>query len=348
MASTFKKNVMEYSCYDAGYSSPPPDVDLDLSALHSWPKFSHFSRQLSDSSASSGYSSLYSEYDHDQEQITEQPYDTETSVESITEMGMIERQSSDTISSVSYGYRVTGKRTYASVVKSKPVLPSIAETHKRQKQNPRPYQSSRCEDIAEIHKRQKQNPRPYQSNCCEDIAEIHKRQKQNPRPYQSNCCEDFPGIEFSSHRSQAVVGHKSSTIRGNGIQLMLAPNLMRRYPVDISLQGCISGSFVLPEGVQLASPVFLVTCTPRCSFQQRIALLLNHFIHFQNHEQCKDMVLLTSPDKKIEDKDYVCWKFNISDQQPWCRPHVSYGKVQLAHSLSGFICFGIRQHQGKL
>ena len=155
----------------------------------------------------------------------------------------------------------------------------------------------------------------------------------------------FPGIEFSSYRSRATVGHRGHTIRGEGVQLRIPPKaITRRTSLDISLQGCIGGPFCLPEGIQLASPVFLVKCTPpQYQFQRELTLTIHHFVLLQNREQCEDMVLLTSPERKVEDKDY--WKFDFCDQPLQCFPCASYGEVELTHF--SFFCFGIRFRRGK-
>jgi hypothetical protein len=159
----------------------------------------------------------------------------------------------------------------------------------------------------------------------------------------------FPGIEFSSYRKHVMVGHKGRTIRGEGVQLRIPPKAIEigTY-LDMSLQGCISGPFCLPEGIQLASPVFLVKCTPQYQFQKELTLTIHHFVLLQNREQCKDMVLLTSPEMKVEDKDYIYWKLDHFHDQPLaqCSPYASYGEVELTHF--SFLCFGIRLRRGKL
>ena len=178
------------------------------------------------------------------------------------------------------------------------------------------------------------------------IAPTSKTKKQPPQPYQPNCSEIFPGIDFSSYRSHATVGHKGSTIRGEGVELRIPPNAIKRgTSLDISLLGCISGPFSLPENTQLASPVFLLTCTPQYQFQREVTLTIHHFVLLQNRQQCKDMVLLTSPQMKVEDKDHIYWKFSFCDQQLQCFPHTSYGEVELTHF--SFLCFGIRLSRGK-
>ena len=162
----------------------------------------------------------------------------------------------------------------------------------------------------------------------------------------SQCSEAFPGIDFSSYRSHRTVNHKGRTIRSEGVQLRIPPYAIERgTSLSISLQGCISGPFSLPEGIQLASPVFLVTCTPQYQFQRELTLTIHHFVLLENCEQCENMVLLTSPEMKVEDKDYIYWKLCFCDQQLKCFPHASYGEVELTHF--SFLCFGIRSRRGK-
>ena len=104
-----------------------------------------------------------------------------------------------------------------------------------------------------------------------------RTKKQKSQHHQSNHSEDFPEIEFSSHKSYAMIGHRGGTLRGEGAQLRIPPNaIKKRISAKISLQGCISGPFILPEDTQLASPVFLVQYTPQYGFQRKVTLTLQH------------------------------------------------------------------------
>ena len=138
-----------------------------------------------------------------------------------------------------------------------------------------------------------------------------------------------------------TIGKKGGVIRGEGIQLRVPPNAIgRQQSRTISLRACIDGPFQLPEDVHLASPVFLVTCTPHYDFQREVALTLHHFVQLISCEECDMMVLLTSPQTPTRDKHGSHWRFEVSDKQPRCFQNITFGEVELTHF--SFVCFGIR------
>lgn len=148
---------------------------------------------------------------------------------------------------------------------------------------------------------------------------------------------DYPGIEFSAYYSMVDVTKKGGVIRGEGIQLRIPPNATEKKSRTISLRACIDGPFQLPEDVHLASPVFLVTCTPSNNFYREVTLTLHHFVQLTSREECERMVLLTSPQTAAVDKH---WRFEISEKQPLCFQNFTQGEVEVTHF--SFMCFGIR------
>lgn len=170
---------------------------------------------------------------------------------------------------------------------------------------------------------------------------IEKGYAQSPR---SKYCD----TEFSDYYSNRMVGRNGATIIGEGIQLRIPPRAVERSK-KISVQGCIDGPFELPEDVHLASPVFLVECTPHSKFLRDVTLRMQHFVHLKSRQDCEEMVFLTSQQTPIKDEHGQHWKFEISDQQPQCYPNFIYGEVQLTHF--SFLCFGTRRsrrvHPGK-
>jgi hypothetical protein len=140
---------------------------------------------------------------------------------------------------------------------------------------------------------------------------------------------DYPGIEFSAYYSSVMVGNKGGVIRGEGIQLRIPPKATgRQRSRTISLRACIDGPFQLPEDVHLASPVFLVTCTPSGNFDREVTLTLHHFVQLTSHEECERMVFLTSLQTPAVDKH---WRFEISKTQPLCFQNFTHGEVEVTH-----------------
>ena len=156
---------------------------------------------------------------------------------------------------------------------------------------------------------------------------------------------DYPGIDFSAYYSTVTIGSKGGVIRGEGIQLRIPPNATgRQQSRTISLRACIDGPFQLPGDIHLASPVFLVTCTPLGNFHRAVTLTLHHFVQLTSHEECEMMVLLTSPQTPTRNKHGQHWRFEISDNKPRCFQNFTHGEVEVSHF--SFMCFGIRRTRG--
>lgn len=155
----------------------------------------------------------------------------------------------------------------------------------------------------------------------------------------------FASIQFSSHCSKITVGHRGATIRGEGVQLRVPLNAIKKgCTTNISVQGCLNGPFKLPENVELISPIFLIICEPYLDFQHDATLTIHHFANLQSQEECNKVVLLTSPETPTVDEDGLhIWEFHEHecDQQPQCFPKFTHGEVLLKHF--SFECFGIRR-----
>ena len=157
---------------------------------------------------------------------------------------------------------------------------------------------------------------------------------------------DEERIEFSTYKSSSTVGCKGATLKGEGIQLKVPRNAIKKgKPVDVCLQACTSGPFSPPDGVELVSPVYLVSCTPRCIFEREVTLIMEHFVRLQSYEQCNDVVLLTSSEERSRAYDQDGWQFEVADQRPKCSPYTTYGEVELTHFC--FLCFGFQFRRGK-
>lgn len=155
----------------------------------------------------------------------------------------------------------------------------------------------------------------------------------------------FSSIQFSSHCSKTTVGHRGATIRGEGVQLRIPPNSIKKgYTTNISVRGCLNGPFKLPESVELISPIFQITCEPHIDFQCNITLTIHHFANLQSEEECKNIILLTSPEAPTEDEDgQQIWELRECEchQQPQCFPKFTHGEVSLKHF--SFECFGMKK-----
>ena len=78
-----------------------------------------------------------------------------------------------------------------------------------------------------------------------------------------------------------------------GINIYIPPGaVLEDKPITVRVQPCLSGPFVLPQGYDLASPVYVVSQSSE--FRKRIHLYMVHFADLQSEEDCKEMTFLTS------------------------------------------------------
>ena len=100
--------------------------------------------------------------------------------------------------------------------------------------------------------------------------------------------------------------------------------------LDLSVWPCIKGPFQLPNGYELASPVFLIS--PSFQFSSSITLTMGHFSNLATEEDCQRMVFLSAPTTSFVRKtDNSHWfRFRIFRKGIF-PPHHEYGQVSLTH-----------------
>ena len=129
--------------------------------------------------------------------------------------------------------------------------------------------------------------------------------------------------------------HRGATVIGEGIKLRLPENAVQSGDsVNIELQGCIEGPFVLPHDTVLVSPVYRIA--PPFVFHEEVMLTIEHFAVLETDEDCDEMVFITSPKmpKITEKTDKAYWKFEVYTK-PECAVSSQHGDVCLKHFCLG-------------
>ena len=121
-------------------------------------------------------------------------------------------------------------------------------------------------------------------------------QKEIPSYYKFD--KRYPGIRFFGSPWRQQVTSDGAHIRewGEeiGIEFDIPPGAVPQgKKLDLSVWPCSAGPFQLPEGYELASPVFLIS--PSFQFSQEVTLKLHHFCALKTVEDCKHMAFLSSP-----------------------------------------------------
>lgn len=78
-----------------------------------------------------------------------------------------------------------------------------------------------------------------------------------------------------------------------GVTVDIPPGAVSEQAVDGFVHPCLSGPFKLPEGIDLASPLYLVA--PALKFTREIKFSLQHFINLKTPEECEQMTFLSAP-----------------------------------------------------
>lgn len=119
------------------------------------------------------------------------------------------------------------------------------------------------------------------------------------------------------------------------------------HPDDVTLKinACISGPFELPDGFELASPVYHIE--PGVKFAEKpVELSVVHFIDIEDEEQCSELTFVTAPlnqgcqsEDEVEGKEI---RFKHLDGGVFV-PGRRMGKIALQH----FCLIGIAQVKRK-
>ena len=113
--------------------------------------------------------------------------------------------------------------------------------------------------------------------------------------------------------------------------------------VTIKINVCISGPFELPDGYELASPIFHIE--PGVKFAEKVVeLLMVHFIDLEDEDDCSELTFVSAPllkqncqsESDREEKGMIRFKC-LNGGMFW--PGRRIGKISLQH----FCLIGIAQ-----
>ena len=65
-------------------------------------------------------------------------------------------------------------------------------------------------------------------------------------------------------------------------------------PLDIQIQSCFSGSFEMPDNVELVSSAYIVSPSRKVAFQKEVLVKIWHHANLETEEDCEDMLFLSA------------------------------------------------------
>ena len=149
----------------------------------------------------------------------------------------------------------------------------------------------------------------------------------------------YPGILFleGSKRETVTLEEKTIDLKEVGISLTIPENSLPSIDPSLQLevQPCFSGSFELPQDVELVSPAYIVKSSRDIPFEKEVLVKIWHYANLESEEDCEDMVFLsasTTPEYREDTPVYVFREiegglFRPGEEEP-------VGQIHLKHFCS--------------
>ena len=157
--------------------------------------------------------------------------------------------------------------------------------------------------------------------------------------------DQYPGIRFFGSPWTVSVTSDGALINWEkeiGIGFDIPPGAVATgKQLDLSVWPCANGPFQLPEGYEMASPVFLVS--PSFEFSCNITMTMHHFCAMETKSNCDSMAFLSSPTLASKGESGAPqYRFKVLDKGVF-NPSEDYGRVSLKHfcfSMIGALLWG--------
>ena len=108
----------------------------------------------------------------------------------------------------------------------------------------------------------------------------------------------YPGILFSEGvKKESITSDKRIiNLEEVGISLTFPENSLpsNEPTVEVAIQPCFSGSFIMPDDVESMSPAYVIKPNRKITFQKDVVLKIRHYANLQTEEDCEDMVFLSA------------------------------------------------------
>ena len=121
-----------------------------------------------------------------------------------------------------------------------------------------------------------------------DILELFTKLRTN---------SSFPGIFFSEdvRKDSLTSSAKNIDLEDVGITLSIPEDaLPSTDPLEVQILPCISGSWEVPENLELVSPAYIVEPSREVVFRKEVLVKIWHHANLESEEDCKDMVFLSA------------------------------------------------------
>ena len=148
----------------------------------------------------------------------------------------------------------------------------------------------------------------------------------------------YPGIRFSEgvKKESITSDEKTINLEEVGISLTFPENSLpsNEPPVEVAIQPCFSGSFIMPDDIESTSPAYVIKPNRKVKFKKDIVLKIRHNANLQTEEDCENMVFLSASSTPEYRGSTPVYEFKeITDRKGLFRPgeEKPHGEIQLNH-----------------
>ena len=113
--------------------------------------------------------------------------------------------------------------------------------------------------------------------------------------------------------------------------------------VDLLINPCLSGPFILPDGYELASPVYVIEPSQQGVLQKPCTVRIQHYISLQNERDCDGMTFISA---KIAPQTRWFGPYDFKEVKGYKQtftPNSQVGEIELHH----FCCLACARRFGK-
>ena len=114
--------------------------------------------------------------------------------------------------------------------------------------------------------------------------------------------------------------------------------------VDLLIRPCLSGPFILPDGYELASPVYVIEPSQQGVLQKPCTVRIQHYIRLQNERDCDGMTFIAA-NIAPNTRWFGPYDFKeVKSSKQTFTPNSQVGEIELHH----FCCLACARWFGKL
>jgi hypothetical protein len=144
----------------------------------------------------------------------------------------------------------------------------------------------------------------------------------------------FPGILFSERAKKAelISSAKYTNLKDVGITLSIPEDAFYPRALQFEIQPCFSGSWEVPENLELVSPAYIVKPSRDIVFRKKILVKIWHHVKLESEKDCEKLTFLSARTvPKYRDGNPVYTFRKIRTAKGLFRPGEPTGEIELIH-----------------